>query len=554
MICDQLKFNSEEERREFHRSIFNAYLNGEYADRNINYKIGNIIYNYFEISHFIRYYLNNFASDIEKNAYFDFLKNKKIKKDEENNNSKHTIEILENSYYEFLNAENLYGFDILTLSKAKEYNLKYASVCDREKFELRYFKYLDVNNYNEDVDKIIFNLYIKSESIEEFKDKLQLLNVSYEDASKDIEEYLYKYSSKTQRNNFSKTKEKFENIDSYMIIGRDLTNYDLNIYFKLMNKISVVLLSNLTSSEEKQEKINELIKSVPVNNIYLKSLIRDFVRVKFPMHSLEFQDKIYCDIRSSIVYYFDTINHEKKVDVKEKKPEVKFYVDLYYAKMIVLDLTFKYNGNITNMIKDLCSLNNNDISNKDLHIISDINNYGNYMYENEIKTSIAMVKEEAPDIYDYYNLMVNKKDNTIIEKKVNDINTFFKNSNDFVSYWLEVGLPYDSLYYLSKKYCSTYVAQKVNTFISNNKIELTSDRVKKSILLMTNYISKLDENGKAIPGTSHAITTEEINDIFAYIKNNNIPFTDYTYNIIKKRWYNGDIDLTSSKCYTRTKK
>jgi hypothetical protein len=316
----------------------------------------------------------------------------------------------------------------------------------------------------------------------------------------------------------------------------------------------VVLLSNLTSSEEKQEKINELIKSVPVNNIYLKSLIRDFVRVKFPMHSLEFQDKIYCDIRSSIVYYFDTINHEKKVDVKEKKPEVKFYVDLYYAKMIVLDLTFKYNGNITNMIKDLCSLNNNDISNKDLHIISDINNYGNYMYENEIKTSIAMVKEEAPDIYDYYNLMVNKKDNTIIEKKVNDINTFFKNSNDFVSYWLEVGLPYDSLYYLSKKYCSTYVAQKVNTFISNNKIELTSDRVKKSILLMTNYISKLDENGKAIPGTSHAITTEEINDIFAYIKNNNIPFTDYTYNIIKKRWYNGDIDLTSSKCYTRTKK
>jgi hypothetical protein len=199
-------------------------------------------------------------------------------------------------------------------------------------------------------------------------------------------------------------------------------------------------------------------------------------------------------------------------------------------------------------------LNNNDISNKDLHIISDINNYGNYMYENEIKTSIAMVKEEAPDIYDYYNLMVNKKDNTIIEKKVNDINTFFKNSNDFVSYWLEVGLPYDSLYYLSKKYCSTYVAQKVNTFISNNKIELTSDRVKKSILLMTNYISKLDENGKAIPGTSHAITTEEINDIFAYIKNNNIPFTDYTYNIIKKRWYNGDIDLTSSKCYTRTKK
>ena len=553
MICDQLKFNSEEERREFHRSIFNAYLNGEYADRNINYKIGNIIYNYFEISHFIRYYLNNFASDIEKNAYFDFLKNKKIKKDEENNNSKHTIEILENSYYEFLNAENLYGFDILTLSKAKEYNLKYASVCDREKFELRYFKYLDVNNYNEDVDKIIFNLYIKSESIEEFKDKLQLLNVSYEDASKDIEEYLYKYSSKTQRNNFSKTKEKFENIDSYMIIGRDLTNYDLNIYFKLMNKISVVLLSNLTSSEEKQEKINELIKSVPVNNIYLKSLIRDFVRVKFPMHSLEFQDKIYCDIRSSIVYYFDTINHEKKVDVKEKKPEVKFYVDLYYAKMIVLDLIFKYNGNITNMIKDLCSLNNNDISNKDLHIISDINNYGNYMYENEIKTSIAMVKEQAPDIYDYYNLMVNKKDNTIIEKKVNDINAFFKNSNDFVSYWLEVGLPYDSLYYLSKKYCSTYIAQKVNTFISNNKIELTSDRVKKSILSMTNYISKLDENGKAIPGTSHAITTEEINDIFAYIKNNNIPFTDYTYNIIKKRWYNGDIDLADSKCYTRTK-
>lgn len=553
MICDQLKFNSEEERREFHRSIFNAYLNGEYADRNINYKIGNIIYNYFEISHFIRYYLNNFASNNEKNAYFDFLKNKKIKKDEENNNSKHTIEILENSYYEFLNSDNLYRFDILTLSKAKEYNLKYASVCDREKFELRYFKYLDVNNYNEDVDKIIFNLYIKSESIEEFKDKLQLLNVSYEDASKDIEEYLYKYSSKTQRNNFSKTKEKFENIDSYMIIGRDLTNYDLNIYFDLMNKISAVLLSNLTSSEEKQEKINELIKSVPVNNIYLKSLIRDFVRVKFPMHSLEFQDKIYCDIRSSIVYYFDTINHEKKVDVKEKKPEVKFYVDLHYAKMIVLDLTFKYNGNITNMIKDLCSLNNNDISNKDLHIISDINNYGNYMYENEIKTSIAMVKEQAPDIYDYYNLMVNKKDNTIIEKKVNDINTFFKNSNDFVSYWLEVGLPYDSLYYLSKKYCSTYIAQKVNTFISNNKIELTSDRVKKSILSMTNYISKLDENGKAIPGTSHAITTEEINDIFAYIKNNNIPFTDYTYNIIKKRWYNGDIDLADSKCYTRTK-
>lgn len=553
MICDQLKFNSEEERREFHRSIFNAYLNGEYADRNINYKIGNIIYNYFEISHFIRYYLNNFASNNEKNAYFDFLKNKKIKKDEENNNSKHTIEILENSYYEFLNSDNLYRFDILTLSKAKEYNLKYASVCDREKFELRYFKYLEVNNYNEDVDKIIFNLYIKSESIEEFKDKLQLLNVSYEDASKDIEEYLYKYSSKTQRNNFSKTKEKFENIDSYMIIGRDLTNYDLNIYFDLMNKISAVLLSNLTSSEEKQEKINELIKSVPVNNIYLKSLIRDFVRVKFPMHSLEFQDKIYCDIRSSIVYYFDTINHEKKVDVKEKKPEVKFYVDLHYAKMIVLDLTFKYNGNITNMIKDLCSLNNNDISNKDLHIISDINNYGNYMYENEIKTSIAMVKEEAPDIYDYYNLMVNKKDNTIIEKKVNDINTFFKNSNDFVSYWLEVGLPYDSLYYLSKKYCSTYIAQKVNTFISNNKIELTSDRVKKSILSMTNYISKLDENGKAIPGTSHAITNEEINNIFAYIKNNNIPFTDYTYNIIKKRWYNGDIDLTNSKCYTRTK-
>src|SRR5574344_1627728 len=165
MICDQLKFNSEEERREFHRSIFNAYLNGEYADRNINYKIGNIIYNYFEISHFIRYYLNNFASNNEKNAYFDFLKNKKIKKDEENNNSKHTIEILENSYYEFLNSDNLYRFDILTLSKAKEYNLKYASVCDREKFELRYFKYLDVNNYNEDVDKIIFNLYIKFESI-----------------------------------------------------------------------------------------------------------------------------------------------------------------------------------------------------------------------------------------------------------------------------------------------------------------------------------------------------------------------------------------------------
>lgn len=551
MLCDEIKFNSEEDCIRFHKMIFYSFIKGGFSDNEKNYKIGKLIYSYQEVRKFVSFYLNNYASENEKNFYYDYLR--KIKT--ANGNDKNGLKIvnsLEQCYYDFLAVNDLKNYDYFLVARAKEYNDKYAHTDSRILFDKKYLLYLMVNENYEFLDRMFYKLYMKSINLNSFLNKIKEFSVSYEDASSYIENFIYKYSNHDQRVSFIKAKRILNNDNNYNFNNKEVIDYDGNSYFNFIHSIDNILMNNDISEIEKKNSLKNLIKLTDLSISYTKEVISNYVEIRYCMHDEDFHHKRIDLLRS--VFRGGKKDNIKDTKDKEDNSNKNINISLYHARVIVMDLIFKYNGNIAKMANDLMKPNYNESCITDIIDINRLPFFDLNKSKEMITDSLHKIKKEDPETYEIYDLVILQKQNDIVNKMVNLINEFFDDKTDFLNYFLEINLPYDSLYYLANNYCSNAISNKVKLFINNkeNKIDIMSNRIKSQILNMTNYISLLDSNGKAIPNTMHKITKEEINAIFDFIDKNKIPLSEKIFAIVKRRWFNGEIDLMVEKGFART--
>lgn len=128
-----------------------------------------------------------------------------------------------------------------------------------------------------------------------------------------------------------------------------------------------------------------------------------------------------------------------------------------------------------------------------------------------------------------------------------------KRDFDLVDYYKYLPLGFDRMLRIFRENLDLDDYKLLSTYINKNKNdkELSDTEINNIYNMKTIVNVQLDEENKVIPGTGREITVEEKQNIVNYLRNNNIPVTNKTYNIIYRRWLSGELVLETEKDKTK---
>ena len=124
-----------------------------------------------------------------------------------------------------------------------------------------------------------------------------------------------------------------------------------------------------------------------------------------------------------------------------------------------------------------------------------------------------------------------------------------KREFDLTDYYRYLPLDFDKMLRIVRDSINTEDYKNLGMYIGTikNDKELSENEINGIYSMKTIVGVQFDEENKAIPGTGREITVEEKQNIINYLKTNNIPVTNKTYNIIYRRWLSGKLILEEKK-------
>lgn len=221
---------------------------------------------------------------------------------------------------------------------------------------------------------------------------------------------------------------------------------------------------------------------------------------------------------------------EENIAIKKEERKKKALAQLPIARKMVLDFIGS-----SEKIPEFCQKNQIDII--------------------EFKKMVAIVKNYDPNLFEQYSNVTNKhkmesfnfglqRGKSILEQlnKGVVLNDGATREFDVIDYLLTTKLSYSEMLNILKKAgIPEKDLRRFRIFTNRNKID--AEWTKKGIedLLNAHYIIgvQLDSNNNIIPGSGHEVTKEEKTNIINYIKTQNIPLCNATYQCAFKRYTNG---------------
>ena len=196
------------------------------------------------------------------------------------------------------------------------------------------------------------------------------------------------------------------------------------------------------------------------------------------------------------------------------------------------------------------------------YIMDKYKNINDFCLTNNITTTtfnqyIESIKELDTELYNKYNCYINNihsKNFAILMSKVSNLIQLIKNGIEengkkrefnIVDYYKYTSLSFDELIRIVNGKINSSDYRILRTFIAKHKNDkkLSPNDIHNLYNQKDMIGIEFDGNGNVIPGTGREITKEEKEKIIKYLKSNNIPITNKTYNIIFKRWLSGELLL-----------
>lgn len=190
----------------------------------------------------------------------------------------------------------------------------------------------------------------------------------------------------------------------------------------------------------------------------------------------------------------------------------------------------------------------------------DIKTFNNY---------VNIIKNRNQELYEKYKEKIenNMKQNFAINASiVKKIILMLKNGIeengalrkfDILDYYQNTKLSFDNFTKIAVQICSKQELNLLKKFIKDNsKYTIDTTHIEETIMkekVEINY--QLDKNGMPIPGTGEIFDDESKIKIINYLKRNKIPLNMKTYNLARRRYINGILDIKSkNKAKVLTKK
>lgn len=324
--------------------------------------------------------------------------------------------------------------------------------------------------------------------------------------------WLYKCSKVLSKDELSKLREHYNlpvfEFESYIRDGKE--GKKRNKYFNVID--------NLLRMKDSDEIVDYLEKQ-QINISDIRIAIQSVVFTYYTRYSQT------CDeLNDKINIYADY----KKLHKKEKRAEEIFP----FAK----DVVTQYISSSEKSISDFCHTHKID--------------------ENDFKKYLDAVEIMDPDLYDQYSDKGAKNTKASYTKLVAIVNDLaFKIENgvtldigkkrayDVVDYYSEIHTDPSTIKNVSKKVLDNDKYLLVARFFAKNKIGIKERPlyVKATLEGIDEIDCQRDKNGFPISGTGRLITETEKLGIIDYLRKNNVPLTDRTYGVARKRYLNNQL-------------
>lgn len=246
------------------------------------------------------------------------------------------------------------------------------------------------------------------------------------------------------------------------------------------------------------------------------------------------------EILNKLNIYADYLNENRKRESDLKKIEQKNkYIEenLDKARLIVNEyLDSNYND-----INQYC-LNENlekKVFDKYLELVKNNDEQLYVRYLQRIEDDKNKVYE---DLLARTLIVIDLIKNGVVENVV-------KREFDLVDYYKYLPLGFDRMMKIVRESINPDDYKLLGAFVGKYKTEreLSDFEINNIYNTKTIINVQFDEENKIIPGSGREITIEEKQNIIKYLKDNNIPVTNKTYNIIYRRWLSGELIFNSEK-------
>ncbi len=296
---------------------------------------------------------------------------------------------------------------------------------------------------------------------------------------------------------------------------------------------------------DKLQKLNtdseiiSLLDSSGMEISYLKSCINPYIIIYIKPNTFEEYKKEEEIFLKKLEIYSKCLSQRKKEQQNKEKEEEKSKNEkenledaTKYISMYIETKEFK-------SIKSFCDFINIDIKT--------FNNYVN------------IIKNRNQELYEKYKEKIenNMKQNfainaSIVRKIVSMIKNGVEENGvlrkfDILDYYQNTKLSFDNFTKIAIQICSKQELNLLKRFIKDNsKYTTYTTHIEETIMKEKIEINhRLDKNGMPIPGTGEIFDDESKIKIINYLRKNNIPLNLKTYNLARRRYINGILDIKS---------
>lgn len=443
----------------------------------------------------------------------------------------------------------------LTIVEIRKYSIKYIKEVLKEKMNEKQFYFF--LNYS---IRTILEQYadITNFMIEEnFIDKRQLedvewLNNIYRER---VLEFCYGLLQNSGYNNAKLQKfcnEKnisFNNVRncSLKYISEKLSNEERNL---INEKKYLEGIKSMVETQREEKKKNPSEKMIIYNRLMKASTEEEIIKIvesysgkytdlkrdAFDCLIVHSSDYSVDEIKDKLQIYYEYIDrkrHEQRESEKDKR--FKKYAEENLSKAQETIKEFLKDKNQT--IEDFCDIKN--------------------IYRSDFEKYVELIRQLDTDLYEKYsnhNKRIRNKNFLIILMKIKKMINQIKNGVeengiirrfDLVDYYKTTKLTFKEVLEFSNGRLSIEEYKILRTFIVSNCADkkLTNKELNKLYDSKTIVGVQFDKNGKMIEGSGREITKEDKMNLIYYLKSNNIPVTQKTYNIVYKRWLSGELDV-----------
>ena len=399
-------------------------------------------------------------------------------------------------------------------------------------------------NSNEKIDLLLkkYELFIKDYNI-------QIRKNNYFDTTITIKENLLKlleqinynieiFNNKMRSYNLDPDKN-LEIVIRYVINQKSKYEWNIekikNIFSNLTNKrIETIqeLLDKLLKTED-EEEIYNLIESSIQNHIYKEK--SNHVYNYSYLIAKENYKELYNKLQNKLKIY-KKIKDQKQKEILLKEKETIKINNLEIAKKTI---NLFIESEFTN-IEEYCNFNNININTFNFYI-DILKEYDQKLYElYESKCTITKQRN--------FLLLLNIGRKILFYLKNGILENDILREFDLLDYYLLTKTDKANLLKILNQYESNNVYLFINFIKKYKNSKLLKEKDIKNILNSKDIINvEFDCNNNIIPNSGKEITKEEKQLVINFLKENDIPISNYTYDIALKRYLNGNLILDSQE-------